>query len=112
VLSKWFYDTFIGVAIGAARCGSFVGWAQIAQGVGYQGIRWTRGFTWFGPPERNTLRLRVNGVVLLCLNARLRSSFFPVCVCLPGPFITQGRAVTVRPHGPTGGPRAGRPLRS
>jgi hypothetical protein len=23
------------------RCGSFVGEAQIAQGVGYQGIRWT-----------------------------------------------------------------------
>jgi hypothetical protein len=43
-----------------------------------------------------------------------------VCVCvrlpgswrLPGPFITQGRAVTVRPHGSTGGPEAGRPLRS
>jgi hypothetical protein len=27
------------------------------------------------------------------------------------PFIAQGRAVTVRPHGPTGGPGAGRPLR-
>jgi hypothetical protein len=24
-LSKWFYDTSTGVAIGAARCGSFVG---------------------------------------------------------------------------------------
>jgi hypothetical protein len=39
ILSKWFYDTSIGVATGAARCGSFVGGAQIAQGVGYQGIR-------------------------------------------------------------------------
>jgi hypothetical protein len=36
-----------------------------------------------------------------------------LCDCrLPGPFIPQGRAVTGRPHGPTGGPRAGRPLRS
>jgi hypothetical protein len=44
-VSKWFYDTFIGVAIGAARCGSFVGGAQIARGVGYPGIRRTRRFT-------------------------------------------------------------------
>jgi hypothetical protein len=97
------------------RCGSFVGGAQIAQGVGYQGIRWTRRFTWFGSPERNTLRPRVKGVVLLCLSARLRSSFLSPCVCswrLPGPFIAQGRAVTVRSHGPTGGPGVGRPLRS
>jgi hypothetical protein len=97
------------------RCGSFVGGAQIARGDGYPGIRWTRRFTWFGLPERNTLRPRVKGVVLLCLSARLRSSLFSssvracgvpafVCVCmrvfipcdchLPGPFIAQGRAVT------------------
>jgi hypothetical protein len=71
---KWFDDTSIGAATGAARCGSFVGGAQIAQGVGYEGIRWTRGFTWFETPERNTLRPRVNGVVLLCLSVRLKSS--------------------------------------
>jgi hypothetical protein len=76
-LSKWFYDTSTDAATGAARCGSFVGGAQIAQGVGYEGIRWTRGFMWFGPSERNTLRPRVNGVVLLCLSVRLKS---------PGPF--------------------------
>jgi hypothetical protein len=67
------------------RCSSFVGRAQIAQGVGYPGIRWTRRFTWFGPPERNTLRPRVRGVALLCLSARLRSSLFSpsvrACVC-------------------------------
>jgi hypothetical protein len=79
------------------RCGSFIGGAQIAQSVGYQGIRWTRRFTWFGPPERNTLRPRVNEIVLLCLSARLGSLFFPPCVrvCphswrLSGPFIAQG----------------------
>jgi hypothetical protein len=66
------------------RCGSFVGGAHIAQGVGYQGIRRTRGFTWFGPPERNTLRPRMNGVVLLCLSARLRSSLFSLSVRVCG----------------------------
>jgi hypothetical protein len=66
------------------RCGSFVGGAQIAQGVGYQGIRWTRGFTWFRPPERNTLRPRENGAVLLCLSARLRSSLFSLLVHVCG----------------------------
>jgi hypothetical protein len=81
-MSKWFYDTSTGAATGVAHCGSFVGGVQIAQGVGYQGIRWTRGFMWFRPPERNTLRPQVNGVVLLCLSARLRSSFVPVCVCV------------------------------
>jgi hypothetical protein len=118
-LSKWFYDTSTGAATGAARCGSFVGGAQIAQGVGYEGIWWTRGFMWFWPPERNTLRPRVNGVVLLCLSVRLKSpgAFLCVCVCvgswcLPGPFIAQDRAVTVRPHGLIGGPGADRPLRS
>jgi hypothetical protein len=77
-MSKWFYNTSTGAATGAARCGSFVGGAQIAQGVGYQGIRWTRGFMWFRPPERNTLRPRVNGVVLLCLSVRLKSRG-PLC---------------------------------
>jgi hypothetical protein len=37
-MSKWFYDIFTGAATGAARCGSFVGGAQIARGVGYEGI--------------------------------------------------------------------------
>jgi hypothetical protein len=40
-ISKWFYDTSTGAATGATHCGSFVGGAQITQGVGYQGIRWT-----------------------------------------------------------------------
>jgi hypothetical protein len=81
-LLKWFYDTSTGAATGAARCGSFIGGAQIARGVGYPGIRWTRRFTWFGPPERNTLRPRVNGVVLLCFSARLRSSLFSLSACV------------------------------
>jgi hypothetical protein len=64
-LSKWFYDTSTGAATGAARCGSFVRGAQIARGVGYPGIRWTRRFTWFGPPERNTLRPRSGDICYL-----------------------------------------------
>jgi hypothetical protein len=51
---------------------------------GYQGIRWTRRFTWFGPPERNALRPRVKGVVLLCLSAQLRSSLFSLSVRVCG----------------------------
>jgi hypothetical protein len=113
-------NIFTGVATGAVRYSSFIVGAQIAQGFGYQGIRWTRGFTWFGPSERNTLRPRVNEVVLMCLSIRLKSRDpLRVCVfvhlrswCLPGPFIPQGRVVTVRPHDPTDDPGAGRPLRS
>jgi hypothetical protein len=75
-LSKWFYDTFTGVAIGAARCGSFVGGGFGLLVASYEEIRWIRGFTWFGSSERNTLRPRVKGVVLLCLSARLRSLLF------------------------------------
>jgi hypothetical protein len=117
-MSKWFYDTSTGAATGAARCGSYVGGGFGLLVASYKGTRWTRGFTWFGLPERNTLRPRVNGVVLLCLSVRLKSRglfFVSVPLCpwhLPGPFIAQGRAVTVRPHGLTGGPGAGRPLRS
>jgi hypothetical protein len=114
-MSKWFYDTSTGAATGAARCGSFVGGGFGLLVASYEGIRWTRGFTWFGPPERNTLRPRVNGIVLLCLSVQLKSP--SVCSSsrpwrMPGPFIAQDRAVTVRLHGPTGGPGAGRPLRS
>jgi hypothetical protein len=30
------------------------------QGVSYEGTQWIRGFMWFGPPKRNTLRQREN----------------------------------------------------
>jgi hypothetical protein len=67
------------------RYGSFVGGGFGLLVASYEGIRWTRGFMWFGPSERNTLRPRVNRVILLCLSARLRSSLFSpsvrACVC-------------------------------
>jgi hypothetical protein len=78
---KWFYDIFTGVTIGAVRCGSFIGGDFSLLVASYEGIRWTRGFTWFGSPERNTLRLRVNRVVLLCLSVRLKSPGPFLCVC-------------------------------
>jgi hypothetical protein len=81
------------------RCGFFVGGGFGLLVASYEGIRWTQIFTGFRPPERNTLRPRVNEVVLLCLSARLRRFVLlsvSVCVCprpspgawrLPGPFI-------------------------
>jgi hypothetical protein len=66
------------------RCGSFVGGSFGLLVASYKGIRWTRGFTWFGPSERNTLRPRVNEVVLLCLSARLRSPSVRPCVWSSG----------------------------
>jgi hypothetical protein len=58
-LSKWFYDTFPGTATRAAHGCSLIGGTKAldVQGVSYEGTRW---FTWFGPPERNTLRPREN----------------------------------------------------
>jgi hypothetical protein len=56
---------------------------------------------WFRPPERNTLRLRENGVVLLkpFRPTALTDLFFLTLVkrCLPNPFIAQGRVVIMRP---------------
>jgi hypothetical protein len=54
----------------------------------------------FGPSERNTLRSRENGVVLVKPElARVSLNLFltPVKWCLPEPFITQGWAVTMSP---------------
>jgi hypothetical protein len=68
---------------------------------------------WFALPERNTLRLRENGVVLfksslthVSLNLffltdlsidRLTYPSTHVKWCLPEPFIVQGRIVTMSP---------------
>jgi hypothetical protein len=64
-MSKWFCDTFTGVATRAARCGSFVeeGFGLLA--VSYRWTWWIRRFTWFGSSERNTLCSQENEVVLL-----------------------------------------------
>jgi hypothetical protein len=51
-LPKWFYDTSIGTTTRAAYCGALLEGLRLL----YAQARKTRGFTWFGPPERNTLR--------------------------------------------------------
>jgi hypothetical protein len=52
---KWFHYTFTSTAWRRPL------WFFVGEGFGrssssYGGTRWTRGFVWFGPPERNTLR--------------------------------------------------------
>jgi hypothetical protein len=98
-LSKWIYDTFIGAATGAARCDYFV-----VNGFGLlvDSSKCTRRFTWFGPREHNTLCPYKNEVVLLKPGiARVSLSIFfffdPLDWRLPGPFIVQGRTVTMSP---------------
>jgi hypothetical protein len=69
-LSKWFYDTWTNTATRVARCGSFVGEGLgVSDVLSYGRSWWRQGFTWFGPPEHNTLCLRENRcvVVLLCV---------------------------------------------
>jgi hypothetical protein len=93
---KWIYDTSTGAATGAARCGSFVGKGFSLLVVS---SRWTQGFMWFDPSERNTLCPWENGVVLLkpgltCVSLSLSFFFLPLDWRLPGPFIGQGRTVT------------------
>jgi hypothetical protein len=53
-MSKWFYDTFTGTATKATCCGLFVREGLGIPDVSYRRIWWRRGFTGFGPPERNT----------------------------------------------------------
>jgi hypothetical protein len=40
-MSKWFYDTSTGTATRAARCGSLLERAWLAQCVSYEGTSWT-----------------------------------------------------------------------
>jgi hypothetical protein len=97
LLSKWFYNTSTGVATGAARWGSFVGGSFGLLVASYGWTRWIQRFMWFGPPERNTLRLRENWVVLLKPVWVWAFFLTPQKWCPPEPFIAQGRAVTMRP---------------
>jgi hypothetical protein len=108
MLSKWFYDTSIGVATGAARCGSFIGGSFDLLVARYGWTRWTQRFIWFIPSERNTLCSRKNWVVLLKPTLPVWAwalSFFPAylstdpCEGVPvQAFIAQDRAVTMSPE--------------
>jgi hypothetical protein len=54
-MSNWFYDTSTGTATRAAQCGSFVGDGLGPLDVSYREHGGDKRFTWFRPPERNTL---------------------------------------------------------
>jgi hypothetical protein len=54
-MSKWFYDIFTSFATEVDRCGSFMGKVFSLLVVSSGQTQWTRRFTWFRPPERNTL---------------------------------------------------------
>jgi hypothetical protein len=65
-ISMLFYDTFTGTAIRAACCGLFVkDGLGVSDVFSYGGTLGRRGFMWFRPPERNTLRPRENRCVVL-----------------------------------------------
>jgi hypothetical protein len=105
-LLKLFCDTFIDAAIEVVHCDFFIGESFDLLVVGYGRTRWISRFTWFRLSERNTVCLRENRVVLLKSSlARASLSHFsvenlfltPVKRCLPGPFIAQGRVVTMGP---------------
>jgi hypothetical protein len=97
-LSKWFYDTSVGAATGAAHCVSFIGNGFSLLVISYWWTQCIWRFMWFGPSEHNTLRPRENWVVLLKPALPVWAwNFFPTPVkwCLPEHFIAQGQAVTM-----------------
>jgi hypothetical protein len=99
VLSKWFYDTSPGTTTRAVRGGSLIEGTKALDAQ----ARWTRWFTWFEPPERNTIHPRENGsciVQALTFFSQLTWVALREHVqywSLSEPFIAQGRAVTMRP---------------
>jgi hypothetical protein len=101
-ISKWFYDTSIGTATRVAHCGSFVGGGLGLSDVSYRGTRWRRGFTWFGPSERNTLRLRENGsyIAVCCSSVGIAL----VILTFAWPLLAQGHDKYNVTQGPKGCP--------
>jgi hypothetical protein len=98
-MSKWFFDIFIDIAIRAIYCGSLLERVWLAQGVNYEGTRWTREFTWFEPSKRNILRSQKNEscIAVFCPNVDFALNRLKRICRLPGPFMAQGRTVTIRP---------------
>jgi hypothetical protein len=66
---KWFYDTSTGTATRVAHCGSLLeGLPSLALQLWMK--QGGHDFTWFGPPEHNTLCPR-DEIVLLCVFFKL-----------------------------------------
>jgi hypothetical protein len=70
-ISKWFYDTSTGTATRAARCGSFISEGLSRLGSSYGWTWWTPRFTWFRPPEHNTLRPWGRWLLYYCVFAQV-----------------------------------------
>jgi hypothetical protein len=76
--------------------------AWFTQGVSYEGTRWTQEFTWFGPPERNTLYPRENErcITVCCSSIGLAL----LILTFAWHFIAQGHDKYNVTQGLTGGP--------
>jgi hypothetical protein len=96
-MSKWFYDTFTGTATGATRCGSLLEGLRSLELTAMEEARWTRGFTWFRPPEHNTLH-QWRGLLYCSVFFKLALNW-PEWTCLylssARPFIAQGRGSNI-----------------
>jgi hypothetical protein len=96
-MSKWFCDTSTGVATGAARCGYFVRRALVSWMLamdecgGHEDLR--------GLGRRSVIPYIHGRTELYCLSLYEPEPFLPTPVkrCLPGPVISQGQVVTMRP---------------
>jgi hypothetical protein len=120
-MSKWFYDTSPVTATKAAHEGFLIGRTKTfnAQGVSYEGTRWTQEFTWFGSPERNTLRPQENVsccIVMCCssLELNLPKKSKRTCLVLASArvFYSSRRSSYNKTQDPIGGLGEGKTLRS
>jgi hypothetical protein len=76
-LSKCFYDTSTDIAMRAACYSSFIGDGLDLSDVSYKKHSGDERFTWFRPPERNTLRPRENEncIAVCCLSVGFTLGF-------------------------------------
>jgi hypothetical protein len=104
LLSKRFYDILIDAAARLACCGSFVRGSFSLLVASYKWMWWTHEFTWFKPPERNTLRPWENWVVLL--KPALTEPFFnlPREEAPARAFYSSRSGSYIETRGPTGSP--------
>jgi hypothetical protein len=98
-LSKWFYDTFTGAAIGAARCGSFVAGGLVSWSLamdersGHKDLCGSDSWSIIPYVHRRT---ELYCSSLPCLSQPFL--FVPAMWCLLEPFIAQGRTIILRPE--------------
>jgi sugar phosphate permease len=103
-MSKWFCDTSTGAATGATRCGSFVGGGLVSWSLAideHSGLKDLRGLGHQSiiPYVHGRTELYCSACMSLSLSFFFTVNLFstPRKRYLPGPFIAQGRVVTMRP---------------